>query len=34
MQLFSMARKALIAVLVYEISINSLPADSFQWKIC
>ena len=32
MYLFGMAREGLIAVSVYQISINNLPADSLQWK--
>ena len=32
MYLFGMAREGLIAVSAYEISINSLPANSFQGK--
>ena len=32
MYLFGMAREGLIAVSVYQISINNLPANSLQWK--
>ena len=33
MYLFGMAQEELIAVSVYEILINSLPANSLQWEI-
>ena len=33
MYLFGMAQEGLIAVSVYEILINSLPANSLQWKM-
>ena len=32
MYLFGMARVELIAVSVYGVLINSLPANSLQWK--
>ena len=32
MYLFSVAREGLIAISVYEISVNSFPANNLQWK--
>ena len=33
MYLFGMAQEGLIAVSMYEILTNSLPANSLQWKM-